>query len=283
MILDNFFTGTKSHPICEDYSLIGTRPVPFLIVSDGCSSSQNSDMGSRLLSWITKKQFPAALIYQYLPEDPYLFGRKIIENAIEQADKLGVNRSALDATLLFAYIENGLMNIFCFGDGVIIFKIDRGRDFFIHLSYAENAPYYLTVHQNEQILAEWQQVYPNNALSIKRYDLMDRKQSVIDTAQDGSALQNYYRVTVPTTPDLEMVMLSSDGITSFCNPSDGSMIPLDEVVNEMLDVKVKNGAYIQRRMRKMIAKYASQGVHNMDDVSVAAVIFNEEIQDGEDS
>jgi hypothetical protein len=278
MILDSFFTGTRSHPVCEDYSLTGTHPVPFLIVSDGCSSSINTDVGARLISWITKRQFPAARIYDYLPGDSDLFGRKIIENAVAEADKLGLNRTALDATLLFAYIEDGMMNIFCFGDGVVIFKLSTGADFYIHLSYAQNAPYYLTVHQSDEILAQWQKVYPNNALSIKRYNFMEKEEKDILESQDGGNIGYYYRLTVPTTPELEMVMLSSDGLTSFSKQEDGSMIPLCDVVDEMYAIKVKNGGYMQRRMRKMIEKYAREGIHNLDDVSVASVLFEPEVR-----
>ena len=56
MKLDSAFQIGKTHDVCEDFALTGTfedekNTARYVIVSDGCSSSQNTDLGSRLLSF----------------------------------------------------------------------------------------------------------------------------------------------------------------------------------------------------------------------------------------
>ena len=53
MKIDSAFQIGKTHDICEDFALTGTKNsiVPYTIVSDGCSSSPLTDVGSRILSF----------------------------------------------------------------------------------------------------------------------------------------------------------------------------------------------------------------------------------------
>ena len=53
--LDWYFTIAKQHVVCEDYALTGWEPVPYTIVCDGCSSSEHTDVGARVLAWSAKK------------------------------------------------------------------------------------------------------------------------------------------------------------------------------------------------------------------------------------
>jgi hypothetical protein len=273
MLLDSFMGIGKTHQVCEDYSLVGKIPLPFLIVSDGCSSSKNTDIGARLLALTAKKQLYAALAYGILPYDPDTFGKKLIEIGINVVDQLGVNRSALDATLLLGYLYEGMFNFACFGDGAIIFKSKKGNGF-IQLSYTQNAPYYLTVHGDEKIRTQWSEVYPNNELLVRSYMFADGENRV----EQVGAEPPYYRGFM-SIQDLEMFMLVSDGIGSFCKIADGSMVPVQDVVSRMLEIKVKNGEYIKRRMKKMIEGFARDGIYPLDDISVASVIFEESDDD----
>jgi hypothetical protein len=276
MILDSFISVGKTHHTCEDYSLVVNQPYPFILVSDGCSSSKNTDVGARLLALTTKRQFHGAMTYEILPGKPDYFGRAIIESSYIIADQLGLNRSALDATLLLAYVENGLLHFIAFGDGFLIIKSKTGHDKFIQLSYKANAPYYLTVHENSDIQHEWARVYPDNDLEAKIYHYYkslnpyDAQFGYADLSWDEPFFTFAFQVE-----DIEMVMVSSDGIGTFCRGNDRMLIPPEDIIDEMMDVKVKNGEFIKRRMKKMLEKHARESTYNLDDVSVAAMIFEE--------
>jgi hypothetical protein len=277
MILDSFTSVGKTHHTCEDYSIVVGRPYPFILISDGCSSSKNTDVGARLLALTTKRQFHGAMTYQILPGRPDFFGTAIIESAYLVADQLGLNRSALDATLLLAYVESGLIHFVAFGDGYFIIKSRTGHDKFVQLSYKQNAPYYLTVHESPEILEEWAKVYPENDLEVKHYNYY-KSFNPFDAPHgyrvDYSNNRPYFTLA-HQIDDIEMAMVSSDGIGTFCRSDDRSLIPPEDVIDQMMDVKVPNGEFIKRRMKKMLEKYANQGVHNLDDVSVSAMIFEE--------
>jgi hypothetical protein len=190
---------------------------------------------------------------------------------VNVVDQLGVNRSALDATLLLGYLHEGFFHFHCYGDGVLIFKYKHGTSF-IQLSYAQNAPYYLTVHSDEKIKSQWKEVYPDNGLSIRTYQFNSESDEI---EQSGTL---YHRGFISTL-NLEHVMFTSDGIGSFCHVADGAMIPAQDVIRQMFDIKVKNGEYIKRRMKKMLEGFARDGIYPLDDVSVSSMIFEE--KDGE--
>lgn len=276
MIFDSFTSVGKTHHTCEDYSLVVNSPYPLILVSDGCSSSKNTDVGARLLALTTKRQFYAAMTYRILPEKPDFFGRAIIESTYIVADELGLNRSALDATLLLAYVESGLVHFIAFGDGYLIIKSKTGHDKFIQLSYKQNAPYYLTVHENPDIQTEWQHVYPDNELEAKTYHYF-KSLNPFDAKFGYSTLpwDKPFFTFAFQVDDVEMAMVSSDGIGTFCRGDDRMLIPPEDIVDEMMDVKVKNGEFIKRRMKKMLEKHARENTFNLDDVSVAAMIFED--------
>ncbi len=56
METNSFYQIGKEHKVCEDYASCGIEPFPYAILSDGCSTGKNTDIGSRILVSITKKK-----------------------------------------------------------------------------------------------------------------------------------------------------------------------------------------------------------------------------------
>jgi len=54
---DHYRTGKSRHKSCEDYTLSGSDPMPYLIVCDGCSSSPQTDIGAMLAGCICPKSY----------------------------------------------------------------------------------------------------------------------------------------------------------------------------------------------------------------------------------
>ena len=44
--VDHFTKIGKNYLVCEDYILSGVSPTPYIILSDGCSSSKHIDVGA---------------------------------------------------------------------------------------------------------------------------------------------------------------------------------------------------------------------------------------------
>ena len=81
MKIDSFLKIGHSHEQCQDYILTGTDPCPYIILADGCSGAEDSDIGARLLCHTALKYLKKAkgiLI-------PGGFGNRGIEGKIKAA------------------------------------------------------------------------------------------------------------------------------------------------------------------------------------------------------
>jgi len=145
MHIDTYIKGGASHTICEDYILSGMLPRPYIIISDGCSSSDNTETGARILSHLAKQY----LNYRadYLDDiEKNEMGNWIAHNAEMVARQLGLPTSCLDATLIVAIKEEFQIRVIFFGDGFVYgisrdLKMDTLLD---EIKYTNNAPYYLS-------------------------------------------------------------------------------------------------------------------------------------------
>ena len=266
MLLDNFLSVGKSHQICEDYTIIGDSPAPYMIVSDGCSSSKNTDVGARLLSYSAAKQFKKA--YSLLETDPRsisILGKTAIFLANDQADALALNNSCLDCTLLFLYATQRMVYVNVWGDGYVIVKTKAGNVIIQEITYSENAPFYLNYILDDRKI-EWENKFANNPRIVTEY------------YSDNDSNQYSTFMTTPVETRLEIdtldcMMIASDGLGSFIKQETGEKIPIREIVDQILDIKVRNGEYLKRRMRKMLEKNAANGIYNYDDISISSIIF----------
>src|ERR1035437_4055613 len=122
MHCDSCLISGKGHPICQDYALCGeVSGNKFCLVSDGCSSSKDSDMGARFLAHAAKNTL--STFWDIEHEDYF---RLTLGLAIQYAKSMGLDRTCLDATLL-TMIETGIgVHVAQFGDGMIVRKKKDG-------------------------------------------------------------------------------------------------------------------------------------------------------------
>ena len=144
MSMDSFFTIGKSHKVCEDYAIFTpeTFPIPLFGISDGCSSSVDTDIGSRILL--------KSLISTY-PNDTKLYVEECSvfwEKATKAVSILGLPLGCLDATLNFGYVTtlNKVegVEVVTIGDGFVVAQKHTGEFVIIDIEFSQNAPYYLS-------------------------------------------------------------------------------------------------------------------------------------------
>ena len=133
------------HYICEDYSLaevIGN--IAYAIVCDGCSASDDVDMGSRCLAMSAKRE---------LRINPDIFsfdGKAAITNAQRVMDIFPyLSPQFLDATLLVAAVKNHHLMVQMYGDGVMVHR-KKDSIVAIHIELSSGAPDYLSYHLDPQ-------------------------------------------------------------------------------------------------------------------------------------
>jgi len=259
---DVYIDRGTTHSICEDYIISGNKPYPYVILSDGCSSSKNTDMGSRILCYLARQYFS----YQH---DNYQFpnlnydemGLYIIHNAEVVAKQMGLHRSCLNATLIIAYVYEGKYYIYTYGDGTFVFQDKSGALTVTEFEFTKNAPYYLGYKIDSGAM---------NAYHDLKQDL------IIKSNINGVASQNEYaydfkNLIVLNCDEFPRILLCSDGLSSFIH---NKINPVDPLIigKEFLLYKSTKGEFLKRRIKRALKNYNKDNIEHFDDLAVGAFI-----------
>ncbi len=271
---DSFVAIGKQHFNCEDYVFTppGSKAV---FLSDGCSGSPHTDIGARLLchsGMHTLRNF-----MWNGKEDSY---KDIGYSTILKASDLLSNFSdipseALDATLIIAFVsvDNSRLYVNIYGDGNVAFKFKEFPPIIFNYSFLGNAPYYLNY------------ILPRSHSRLVSYQEMMGEGETLSITKDWSGFEEAGSIITrkynfPTThefniKDLEMVAIMSDGVESFFNVNTREHISTQEVITNLLDFKTLLGDFVKRRVRAVVKRYAKDGTHHGDDLSIAVMLFEE--------
>lgn len=276
-----FYIGT-THKVCEDYAV---NRDDIIVVSDGCSSSPNTDIGARIICECIKQN----------TERPWMEEKSTMMWATKICTILDIPKECLNVTLLTAYAEDNKIIIKTIGDGNIIFKTKDGILHVISISYAKSAPYYMNyIYYKENDIA-WENI-PNNDYTIEYSTIKCDKEEedcyTIEThgAPDGgiTALNNFpncdfnfskkgNNITLDKK-NIEWVALSSDGLNSFYERIETETSIANEsvwyinVIIQLLKINNTKGQFVQRRINKFKKTCTKKNWHNADDVSLAILI-----------
>ena len=291
MNADSYFEIGHSHKVCEDYALSGVQgDLAYAIVSDGCSSSKDSDVSARLLVHISRD----ALLYLHrrkLLYDPNFlessfratFEEIVIKKCLEVKDTLRFPCDIFDATLLIAAAVGdvwGRKILFSWGDGYFILKRPSGAVDVISLSYESNAPYYLSYELSQNKHDAYAAEYGSVPLhkNIDRISV-DGVVDFVDVDVIPSVMQRSYFSVMGEGADFTQIIVSSDGIGTYeddpgVQPPTGTELrkytALDVIPN-MVSYKNPVGEFVTRRMNRLKKEYADTHVIHQDDVSCAAI------------
>jgi len=260
---DIFLKIGDSHKVCEDYIIQGSTPVPFIILSDGCSSSNNTEMGARILCHLAKQylQYRGDNLYDI---DYHKMGNWIIHNAELTARQLGLKISCLDATLIVSYELDGTVFVHMYGDGAVVVKYTDGFIQVDRMEFTNNAPYYLSY-----LIDEYRdEVYHlNNNEKTYYIDFSDGRMPFSQMmAYDCKMTFSFSLTTNPT------IFICSDGIESFIkkDPSQRDILKPLEVLMDFMAFKNVKGEFLKRRMKKALKNLDNQGITHYDDLSIGA-------------
>jgi serine/threonine protein phosphatase PrpC len=262
---DTFLKIGKTHQECEDYIIAGDNPCKYVILSDGCSSSKQTEMGARILCHLAKQY----LLYR---QNDYRFpaldynemGNWIIHNAEQSARQMGLNRSCLDATLIIAYHFDGEYHIYMYGDGVVVIQGHDNQISLMEVDFSKNAPYYLSYR-----------------IDPERMDLFHKmgqdlhvKSKIGGAEPDHTYAYDYQTKFRYNTQFFKNLLICSDGITSFTKGTDPEQTL--EIATEFLAYKSTKGEFLKRRLKRAIKLYEADGIHHNDDLSVGAFLYEDE-------
>lgn len=263
MNIDHFLKIGDNHKMCEDYIISGVDPLPHVILSDGCSSSDNTEMGARLLCYLAK---------QYLSHrqgiDYDMLGNWVIYNAEMLAKNLGLSNSCLDATLIVAVEIEKVIIVIMYGDGFVITKRKYSNDTigYTHIrkvKYKENAPFYLSYELDAEKTTKYFELFSPN------------KEELFNGSLSNVSLVDVPFVRSFNTDLYSTIFIASDGLESFLSDS-GIKYDERQVVERFTSFKNLKGEFVKRRLKKAINEMEKEGYKHYDDISFGGFYFGEE-------
>lgn len=259
---DAHFEIGRSHDICQDYALVGTPALA--VISDGCSSSDFTDLGSRFLVLSTH-------------QDPFSLPVRILDRAHSMAKAANLKNSCLDATLLYAYPSPSGIRVNAFGDGVVVAKHKDGSVEVWSIDFNKEAPAYLSYLLSQGRLAKYREEEKGKRTVTVTKKFSDGKietHTKEDLVNDAEFIDLPFSLTFDPTAT-EAVFIFSDGIRSFrrdLETGGTEPVPLEEVLEQVLAIKSYNGEFMARRMKAFSSRFCREkGWHHYDDVSVGAI------------
>lgn len=274
---DSLFRIGRNHDVCQDYSIDGKILVNnfgYIIVSDGCSASTDTDFGSRLLT-----RFAENLLVDKLDQfDP----RDAIFNAYQSLHHLSfLTSESLDATLLTAQVIDNKYMIYVCGDGVVTKTRKDGTVEVTSVEFPSGAPRYLNYEINKQRLIDYNEMFGTKRIVSQINIAPDGKDSdcvVSEEQYDGPVC------ITGSTDNYNCIALFTDGILSFrkeiINESGTSksneVVPLTDVVKELVSFKNYGGRFFHRRVQKFTKDCERWRWHHYDDLGCGAIYFGDE-------
>jgi len=247
MNADVAFKIGKGHKVCQDYARCDPSG-RWALVSDGCSSSEDSDIGARLLFLCAQNMLKVG--------HPAEAG---IVQAHALARGLDLPEQCLDATLLVARYNDDRrgVEVSMYGDGIVV-AVDRHRGIKVYdVSYPSGYPQYLSYSVNPKRNA----LLGDNECHLT---YADGKNIATDKACKGNFFfeSSFYG----------MVAMFSDGVKSFSDKN-GTDISWRTVIDELTDIPSTKGEFVQRQLNWMEKEYTKRGLFHGDDITMACIVM----------
>jgi hypothetical protein len=294
---DAFFAIGKTHMVCQDYARAGkialkhNRPISdpssvwhnydlreqrqvYAVLSDGCSSSPDTDFGARLLVAATESSLRGN-------------SRSILAQASAAAYDLNLPPHCLDATLLtarYGETEEGDpgVSVSLRGDGVVAARRRDGLFYFYQVEHPRGAPFYLSYDMELERGDAYREEYGEESVCRVYYSGFAEHRSRDGWIPEATEKISRHGDWFFRSAEYNLVMLFSDGVTSFQRAVETNTslsfkaVPVEEVVAQVLAIKGFAGSFVQRRCHKFLTKFCAQeGWHHTDDFSAAAIWMGE--------
>ncbi len=235
--IDWFLAKGNSHKICQDY-VAPLKNGYGIALSDGCSSSQNTDIGARLV------------VHEYC-------------GLALAPEKFNIPEEALNCTWLRLKIleQEKCVRSNRIGDGCFAYKA-LGNIYVTTYEYARNIPYYYgykIFRETDRFLS-----IEDNELRSTSY-CFDEKFNLLTTLctshyQPEERLEKTFDIPLV---GLEWIAIASDGLMSFAATP-------KKIFSEAFSFKNFNGKFVQRRMIRAMQALNNS---NSDDISIGVIHF----------
>jgi len=268
---DSFFEIGHTHKVCEDYAVSGTvEGRCYGIISDGCSSSEDTDIGSRLLV----KALQQTIHNAYNKESCRQALVSSVHVAQAAAKVIGVPVGALDATLGFIIEDEcakHVVHLALQGDGIIAHKTEQGVWVEV-IDYDQNAPGYLSYWLDNSRFAK----YDNNCRGYRVWGgwAPAEKPDLLDEDPYPCGRMKPYCTSFDMR-ETEWVAIFTDGLESFKeNFASAPFANPTEMLEYFTAFKNTKGEFVKRRCQKAMKEIGVsqyEPVVHSDDFAMACI------------
>lgn len=265
----------KKIKVCEDYIVkSGENQIPMIVISDGCSSQDFSDWGSRILSLEYFNFFQKYLNEMYkrfIFNINVDFNITIFYKAKDKIKQFNFDERILNATISFCFIDEIKKDVYVniLNDGYLIVGYKNGEIEVNKFEYLKNAPFYLPYRFNEDLKNRYLREFPENKL-LHIQSLYDKKNNFqIKYCYYREHDIKFYFFQKYMIDNIEFVLITTDGINTFHGEN-------DKFIKELIDFKSLNGEFIQRRTNKIFRDFEKENIYHLDDITIGGFSFIEE-------
>ena len=266
---------------CQDHALSRSNgSVACAIVSDGCSSGGNTDVGARVLTLGTLQ---AIRDHARAPNGTLASAEVSITARQQQIISaarpiLGLEQNDMLATCAYVYLtgEGGLVRVH--GDGVVAWKYHNGDVSMRRYDWAGNMPFYPSYEGPDLDAFVRYHGDDTQAMRLTEQAIVRRANGSYDCfASIGHSLaQGIAGISIEISPahlaQLEYIAVFTDGVTQI----DG--VDWRCAVSDFLSFKSTAGEFAKRRMIRGIRDMQKIGKGPIDDISYAVVRIQPETE-----
>lgn len=274
ILKDSIFKIGKAHSVCQDYAVHCNTELygdsyELIAISDGCSSSPDTDIGSRIL-------VKRGILDGWWPRRDVSVFMETCKDVINSLYDL--DYSCLDATLLLANVKlNNKLRVKAYGDGVFSYRLKDDTIKIVKIEFANNAPYYLSYEISPERKKNYLEIFGG------------KKTITVYTVTFGNTDVEYTEVAYNEKTEFEFdistlksFFLFSDGVETFHQviKTETSKFTKDiPVVDSVLEIMncPTFGPFLEKKYTKLYEQHAKQGIFHSDDLSVAAFLFQEDL------
>ena len=287
MSCDSYLEIGRTHKVCQDYTLHGSfNGTEYVIVADGCSSADYSEVGAQILCHTAKYQIELCIKTGLFKECTIETISSIIGNSVyKRADELRktypITRKALEATLLVAIRIHSEVMVFVWGDGVVIANyLKENGDYYqkiLDIDYTLNAPFYLICKEEAYLnyCISKGEINPQCYQTTYNLSTEGSLRAVINSPHPYDKI---YADKVGSTVGIERLVsitICSDGISSYLDENK-KKIGFEITVPEFVGFKHTVGEFVKNRMLFFKKTVIKNNWTHYDDVSCGTIYIDKE-------
>jgi hypothetical protein len=273
MNVDSHYVIGHAHVIggkpCQDFALSGLLPDgAFAVVSDGCSSGGQTDIGARLTSLAAAKslRYIATISMDSATYIEAMVSMQQRLNFDVAVNILGVNHDDLLATSVYAYVGTEQRFVHLHGDGVVAWRTQGGKTMIIRFDWTDNTPSYPVYD------------YDNYTKFISRHggdpSAIKLSSTIWQSSPAESAAESRVQyplsdgirgITLTIPDDANLIAIFTDGITQV------EGLDWTTAVTELLNFKTTAGQFAKRRLNRFVKDHLATGRGPIDDLAYAVI------------